>query len=151
MIMQATASTHFRTGVFATTLALLALVLSPNALSKDFYKWQDEQGVTHYSAHPPRGDKASTKIRATNIKGKAAPAKSSAPKNEAPAATKPTSVEKAASKKDPQACKRARTNLKTLQEHGRVRVKEGDDYRFLSDEEHKANQLRAKKEIKTAC
>jgi glutaredoxin len=41
-------------------LVLLACVLSGVASAESFYKWVDDQGVTHYSQSPPSGGRANT-------------------------------------------------------------------------------------------
>lgn len=134
-------------------LALSALILCAPASAKDFYKWKDDNGVTHYSAHPPK-DKSAQTVRATNITGEAPTtpaskpnnAESSAPKEAAPAeeiAQKPI--------KDPEICKSARKNLKTLKENGRVKVQDGDSYRYLGEKEHQDKIKEMNKLIKTNC
>ncbi|GAB3111790.1 DUF4124 domain-containing protein [Aestuariicella hydrocarbonica] len=120
------------------SLTLVALgftltCLSGQALSKDFYKWEDAAGVTHYSAQPPK-DRPSIKVRATNIRDTAsAPQSSNAPADKKAAAA--NTAAPAAYQKDPERCAAAQKNLKTMQEHARIRIKEGDEYRYLTPEE----------------
>ncbi len=126
-------------------LSLSLCVLSSGAQSsKDFYKWEDENGVVHYSAHPPK-DKDNTKVRTTNIYGEPAP-------------TGPTSAEKAITEntesvpaKDAKRCAIARKNLKTLKEKSRVKIKDGDGYRVLTPKEMSEKIEMAKKIIKQEC
>lgn len=49
-----------------TTKILLVAVLLASAmpaLAGKFYKWVDDQGVTHYDAKPPAGERASEPVR----------------------------------------------------------------------------------------
>lgn len=127
-------------------LGVALLCLSQLALSsKDFYKWEDEDGVTHYSAHPSK-DHASSKVRATNIKGSET-SSAAATEDSAKPATQATEE----LPKDPQRCAQAKKNLKTLQEKSRVRIKEGDDYRYLAPEEVAEQIKTAQQIIKEEC
>ncbi|MGH1372604.1 MAG: DUF4124 domain-containing protein [Cellvibrionaceae bacterium] len=126
------------------SLSLCALS-SPGHSSKDFYKWEDENGVVHYSAHPPK-DKANTKVRTTNIYGEAAPTGPSAAEKAIAENTKEEVVPK-----DPKRCAAARKNLKTLTEKSRIRIKEGDDYRFLTPAEIGDKTKTAREIIKQEC
>ncbi len=125
------------------SLSLCALS-SPSHSSKDFYKWEDENGVVHYSAHPPK-DKANTKVRTTNIYGEAAPS--------GPSTAEKVIAESAeqAPPKDPKRCAAAKKNLKTLTEKSRIRIKEGDDYRFLTPAEIGDKTKTAREIIKQEC
>jgi len=129
----------------AGTLCLSLLLFSHSSLSsKDFYKWEDENGVVHYSAHPPK-DKPNTKVRTTNIYGETA--QESSPKGENSAAN----TEEEAFPKDPKRCTAARKNLDTLKNKARIRIKDGDDYRYLAPEEIKEQLRTAQEIIKEDC
>jgi hypothetical protein len=135
----------------------LGLMICGDAISKDFYRWTDENGTTHYSSLPPT-DKPSTKVHTSNIKGEPAPAASTQPAEE-PASATPTSFDESASAPaDPKVsaqnkenCKRAKFNLKTLKEKPRIRVKEGDDYRFIDQKERKEKIKESEKLVKKFC
>lgn len=126
-------------------LSLSLCFLSAGAhSSKDFYKWEDDKGVVHYSAHPPK-DKANTKVRTTNIYGEPAP-------------TGPSTAEKAIAEntegkpiKNAKNCALARKNLKTMTEKSRIKIKDGDNYRVLTPEEINKKIATAKQIIKQDC
>lgn len=124
----------------------LCAVSSASHSSKDFYKWEDENGVVHYSAHPPK-DKANTKVRTTNIYGEPAPTGPSA----AEKAIAESAEAEPAPKKDPKRCAAARKNLKTLTEKSRIRIKDGDEYRFLTPAEIGDKTKTAREIIKQEC
>lgn len=124
-------------------LGITLMCLSNPTLSKDFYKWQDAEGVTHYSSQPSKEYK-SVKVRASNIKDSAttdsdSPAETGNNANnsdstaaEPAAANTPASAEHT---KDPERCAVARQNRKTMEENSRIRMKDGDEYRYLTPEE----------------
>jgi len=129
-------------------LCLPVLLLSNSVNSKDFYKWQDDDGVTNYSAHPPRNERAAQKVRATNLTGAAA----AKPASKAETKTETAAAEQAVpSKKNSERCAAAQKNLKTLQERARVRIKEGDSFRYLSPEEKQDMEKSTRKQIEEAC
>lgn len=141
-------------------LASLATLASTDALSKDFYRWTDENGTTHYSSLPPT-DKPSEKVHTSNIKGSPTAAKAQEPAKEAAAAAvkeKDNFDESANAPETPEAkaqrkenCKRAKFNLKTLKDKPRIRVKEGDDYRYIDQKERKAKIKESEKAVKQYC
>lgn len=127
------------------SLSLCALSSASHS-SKDFYKWEDENGVVHYSAHPPKDKtKANTKVRTTNIYGEPAPT--------GPSVAEKTVAETAEQElpKDPKRCAAAKKNLKTLTEKSRIRIKDGDDYRFLTPSEIGEKTKTAREIIKQEC
>ncbi len=129
----------------AGTLCLSLLLFSHSSLSsKDFYKWEDENGVVHYSAHPPK-DKPNTKVRTTNIYGDPAAAP---PKKELEAVASASEEELP---KDPERCAAARKNLETMKNNARIKVKEGDSFRFLGPEEIEKQMNTAREIIKQDC
>lgn len=112
-------------------LGLTLMCLSSNSLAKDFYRWQDADGVTHYSAQPSKEYK-SVKVRASNIRdGEAAEHDSADNTDEKTAADSAQPVDE----KDPERCTAAQQNRKTLEENSRIRIKDGDEYRYLTPEE----------------
>lgn len=140
-------------------LASLSLMASSDALSKDFYRWTDENGTTHYSSLPPT-DKASEKVHTSNIKGNPPAAKPEEAKETVPAVVKerenfdesvsaPETAEVKAQRREN--CKRAKFNLKTLKEKPRIRIKEGDEYRYIDQKERKAKIKESEKAVKKFC
>jgi hypothetical protein len=128
-------------------VALLgALISSAPASAKEFYKWQDDQGVTHYAAHPPK-DRNSVKVRATNTQG-TPPAEASEEENTEQQANATATAARA---KNPERCAQARKNLNALNNKPRVRIKEGDSYRYLTAEEVTEHRRTAQKIIRDEC
>lgn len=121
-------------------LTLFFVVVSGSAVAKDFYRWTDSEGTTHYSETPPKNVSA-TKVRASNTKMPAngySPAASPVDTDEqtetgtSAAAAPPASN----TDTDSQRCSAARSNAKTLQEKSRIRVKDDNgEYRYLDSEE----------------
>ncbi len=131
--------------LLSSALCLSLLLFSHSSLSsKDFYKWEDENGVVHYSAHPPK-DKPNTKVRTTNIYGETADELSSKEEK-----TQANTAEEEFPK-DPKRCAAARKNLDTLKNKARIRIKDGDDYRYLAPEEIKEQLKTAQEIIKQDC
>ncbi len=131
--------------LLSSALCLSLFLFSHSSLSsKDFYKWEDENGVVHYSAHPPK-DKPNTKVRTTNIYGEPVAEK---PKKESKTVAKATEEE---FPKDPERCAAARKNLKTMKNNARIKVKEGDSFRFLGPEEVEQQMNTAREIIKQDC
>ncbi|MCV6614517.1 MAG: DUF4124 domain-containing protein [Cellvibrionaceae bacterium] len=128
----------------ALGIALLGGSLSSPELSaaKKFYKWVDKDGVVHYSATPPKGQKAEL---ITTLTGR-----SSTPVKQKPAETK---AEKKATEaiaepaKDPALCKRAQRNLKVLESNHRVRIKGEDGNLSMLSHEQKQKQIDAAKKV----
>jgi hypothetical protein len=137
---------HYR-ALASGLLCLLVLVISSSASSKDFYKWQDDDGLTHYSAHPPRNQRPAEKVRATNTTGTPAPTKEPASRDKPEAETEQVTT----SKKNSESCAIAQKNLKTLQERARVRIKEGGSFRYLTPVEKQDMEKSSREKIKEAC
>lgn len=141
--------------LFCTSLAM-----SPSAVSKDFYRWTDANGTTHYTLHPPKG-KESEKVHTMGGKSKSfnskpsatAAAKPEEPTEQAvdsePEETPPDTPQQIAQKKEN--CERAKNNIKALQEKARVRIKDGDNYRFLGEDEVKKQIIKSKEAVKKFC
>ena len=156
--MNRSAEHHKAIVCMSILLFFTSFSMSPSAISKDFYRWTDENGSTHYALHPPKGKK-SEKVRTMGGKFKTLDVKPSntaavkAPTEPAvdsePEATPPDTPQQIAQKKEN--CKRAKSNLKSMQEKARVRVKDGDDYRFLGEDEVKKQIKESKKAVKKYC
>ncbi len=133
------------------SLSLFAAVtLAAAGYTDTYYKWVDDQNITHYGKRPP-ADRESTEVHTSGLRSAPAPAPSTSAKEEA---GKPGNIKTAEGKliKDPEVCKRARTNLKTLQESALIRQKdEYGDVRVLSEEEKASEINRAKDAIKLNC
>lgn len=152
-----------------TCLAIAVATVPAQAASK-FYKWTDEQGVTHYTIDPPPATaKASSEVKVrnpyTSVDAPAAPADGKAAGGAAAgkddkAKGKDKEKDKDTAKKDDKAgderyaerCQKLRADLQTIQEHARVRVSDsGGEARTLSDEEKSAKQDEIQRQIKAFC
>ncbi|MGH8493635.1 MAG: DUF4124 domain-containing protein [Moraxellaceae bacterium] len=155
-----------------STLATLitAILLTTTAGAAQFYKWTDDQGVTHYSEEPPPASASKSsevKVRTrlpsgaqTQIDKEAKPVDDknakSQPKKDDKAAPDKTSTDKAADNQTPEQyqekCKALKANLETMQSHGRVREadKEGN-LRALSEEEKQRRMDETQRGIKAYC
>lgn len=131
---------------------LLLCGLSNAYASKNFYKWVDEKGVTHYSAHPPaKAQDEATKVRTTNLKADE-PVPAETGKDDTPAATPPLQGT-VVRDKSPELCKQARQNLKAFEENARLRLKDEKtgEMRYLTPDEIQAQKDLANKQVKDNC
>ncbi len=117
----------------------------------EVYKWTDDDGITNYTALPPL-NRPSEKVRSaagpsyddSSESDDATPNNDSATEDDDQVATE------AAIKPDPERCAQAQSNLKTLTEKARIRVKDGADYRYLTPEEI-TEQTRINRQIIEDC
>ncbi len=138
--------------MYKTLLLLLGLittlVFTSIGAAETYYKWVDDDNVTHYSKQPPKG-RDFTKIQTST--GHSAPV---AAKDANQVSNDKTAQTTAAAGpvKDKVICKQAQANLKTMQEHARIRQKDqyGEE-RLLTDEEKAEEIRRAREAIKTNC
>ncbi len=160
------------------TLAAIvtATLLSTSVSAAQFYKWTDEQGVTHYSEAPPPssvGKASEVKVRTklpsgakeildnqqkivddkskNNALGKD---KAVGKKNDDK--TAPSTAAATPDQKTPEQyaekCKMLRENLETLQTRGRIREANADgSVRALPDEEKQQRLDETQRQIKAFC
>ncbi len=131
--------------------ALTLLINHQTFASKDFYKWEDENGTIHYSGQPPRDKEEATVVRTTNIHG-------TEPSNTNSANNKPDTPKKAvastqARTKSPERCQWAKKTLQILQESPRIRIHEegAEDSRLITQEEQAERKKEAQKAITDHC
>jgi len=142
-----------------------ALVASP-VMANQFYKWTDEQGVTHYSEEPPpqaAKNAAEVKVQTRTPSGAAAAVEGLQKQREAAAKAmtdaakdKKTSAGTPPAKADKsqyaERCKQLRANLETMESHGRVsETDEKGEKRALPDEEKNKRMDETKRQIKAFC
>ncbi len=131
----------------------LLLALSPLCLAASIYKWVDAQGVTHFDAQPPPGQKATVISPAI--------ATPPPPRPEVPAST-PVGDQRAADAKVKKRlaernamlkvfCDKARTNLAQLQNDPRVREEVNGEPRRLTEEERQTRLIETRKAIEENC
>lgn len=152
------------TTVLSIFLGLLLASTTVSAAQK-FFKWTDEKGVTHYSEAPPEDPK--TKTSAVKVQTKLPsgslsksedkkdnekkPSKSSEAATKSDIKTPATATEKTADKYA-EKCKKLNANLKSMQEHPRVRVtNDKGESRILSQEEKDSQTDDIQREIKAFC
>ena len=136
-------------------LLLLASIAASYAFAaKTYYKWVDDEGVTHYSERKPQGTNAQevnvftgrSEPTTNNVTGK--------PLENDQAATESTDEEvDPEALKDPERCKIAQKNLETMQNNNRIRMKDpaSGEYRFLSEQEKQQQMADAQKAIEESC
>ena len=131
------------------SLSLTSLLMIPMMTqAATYYRWVDDNKVTHYTMDIPEGREYEI-VKTIGGKGVSPPP---APSKKVTSNTKPVQTKENKPKKDPAVCEKARANLKTLQEHARIRQKnEYGEEVLLSEEEKEAEIQRAKEAVKTYC
>jgi hypothetical protein len=148
----------------STLLALIFVVatgLSGSALSgeKGYYKWDDKKGNPHHSDRPPpagveyqfiateSGRSRRVTAEQSRTQGLPSPTRTTSPTEAQQKAT-----EKAAAvDKNPALCDQARANLDTLNSKARVRIRDGDDIRYLSEEEKEIQRQKSRDLMAVHC
>lgn len=150
-------------------IGLLLFGLQQPVFSKTYYKWVDEEGVTHYEASPPKAE-ARTKTPVEKIKtsnklprdAKLAQERLESQREARDQAKKDTTSAKEKSKRAQaideyeqqvkENCEISRNNLNILQQSPRVREKDDKgEFRFLSEEEHQNRIKEAQKYVTEHC
>ncbi|MDQ2078112.1 DUF4124 domain-containing protein [Marinimicrobium sp. ABcell2] len=112
-------------------IALLVLAALPTS-ADTIYRWVDDNGVTQYTAHPPR-ERESTRVNTRS--GRSAPVDNTTQSS----ASEPSPAEEPTAQAEPpgneEPCQVARQNLNTLERGGRIRVEGSDGPRFMGEEE----------------
>lgn len=135
----------------ALSLLLTSLLLVPlNVHAATYYRWVDENKVTHYTSDAPEGREYEV---VKTMGGKSTPTPRQAPRestNDNKSAA--PQVTDGSPKKDKEICKTAQENLRTLQDHALVRQKnEYGEEVVLTDEQKEKEIQRAKQAVKTYC
>lgn len=148
----------------------LGLGITAGAIAGKFYKWTDENGVTHYSAVAPQGKESDTLDIRTGEKRPATdgvgdntdrPASPTAVKNKTEKAPEKSEQELRAAKQKARArqaqrkknCETAQKNAEILRTRARVRVNDPDtgELRYLSPDEKQAKEDATAKNIEENC
>ena len=144
-----------------SAIAFTCIASTPAIAAKNYYKWTDANGVTHYSAQRPHdieseavsissgrkisGDTSTENESASTEKRNIKPA-GTTEKDLAPGETAEVF------EKDDERCKMAKGILETLKNYTRVRTQdENGEYKFLDDKEKAARTSEAQKAIKESC
>ena len=136
----------------ATTCLVLGVSVQA---AQEFYKWKDKDGVTHYSATPPKTESTET-VRTTNLDpgeteaadgGDEATSGSDEPgSNDKQASASPKPPAKNAAE-----CEKARKNLETLETTPRIRMPDGDGFRYLTPAEIEEQKSLNRQAIDVDC
>ena len=146
-----------KVAVFALALATLGLGSSTALAERGYYKWVDARGNPQHSDRPPPGgveyEFVSTE---TGFKRRVRPEDQnedmSAPSMPAVSRSSNKSApEQVAVEKDPALCDRAKANLDTLNSQARVRIRDGEEIRYLTPEEIETQKIKAEKTIGLHC
>lgn len=148
--------------LFLATIIIVGAIFSVQSDAKEFYRWVDDDGVTHYTVAAPK-DRPSTLIRtqigagSSQSSSGAIPASRVLPGDETGSAPKPQTTEAAKPEEqmtalDPQRCSVARANVETLNNHARIKVTGADgSIRYLSDDELNEKRAEAEAAIRESC
>lgn len=142
------------------TFLFIAFVLMATALPGHaaVYKWTDPDGKVHYGHAPPPG-MTSEKL-SPGHPGTPAPPPPDMPSDtasgEAGATTtappeESSDAPRSKDGKDAEYCARAQENLKLLLSGQRLRIKQGDEYHFITDEERARHLDETQKQIQRFC
>ena len=148
-----------------TIAALFGALLATPVMAAQYYKWIDDQGVTHYTeTPPPETAKGATEVKVQtrtpsgaeaaveNLqKQREAATKSltDAEKKKTPEKTSPSKADKAA---NAERCKKLQANLVIMETNGRVsELVEKGEKRYLTEEEKTKRMDDARKQIKVLC
>lgn len=130
-------------------LVALTLILPLNASAEQVYRWVDDEGVTHFSAHPPKG-RASESLQTQTGHSEPVDYSSQYPRPKTQS-NPPQSASAVAEQPSPQeldeACRRARQNVQTLQDGGRIAVEAEDGSARYLDEQERAERLEQARQI----
>lgn len=130
---------------FITLAAITTCFISASNMAEEYYKWVDEQGVTHYGEQAPKNTDAS--------KGRTQTGHSThTPYEVKEKATETASTASTDGLKDPERCKSAKSNLDIINTSSRIKVK-GDDgeFSYLSPDEIAKRKKEAQQAAKESC
>ncbi|WP_020207896.1 DUF4124 domain-containing protein [Gilvimarinus chinensis] len=115
--------------------------------AETFYKWEDENGNTHFGTRPPNGVK-STAIQPKTGHSEPVDYSHMTPEQQ----NAQSSSAQAEAQKDPERCEAARQNAEVLGRGGRVRESTDDgSFRYLSEEEKAERLQQAQEAINESC
>lgn len=134
-----------------------------SSLAAKYYKWVDENGVTHYSAQPPaagEGEVIKVKSGASSDKDQAmkrleerrSRLEQDAATRNNPEADAQAAADKANKEAAKQQCEQYRKNLKVMTENSRVKEMGADgEARMLPEEERQERIRKAQEFVKEYC
>lgn len=142
------------------TLAALCLATGLNILNaaagETYYRWVDDRGnPMHSDRPPPKGIDYEVITTGSSFKREVTAQEGAVPLQVKPSPSNDFEVskkEKAASKKNPEYCARARDNLTQLNTKARIRTRnEQGEVHFLSDEQKETERKKAQEAINAYC
>lgn len=145
-----------------STILVLSIASVPLA-AETIYRWQDDRGNLVVSDRPPEdGTVAYETVRigrsamASAFRNPAESEPASGPETDAPVGAGDRGSRAAPGggepEKDPEACRTARENLKTLETFARIRTKdENGEYYYLTEEEKELRREQAREAIRVFC
>lgn len=136
-------SNKIRSTIFLTAILAAGLISVAAVAAEDYYKWTDDEGVTHYSARKPHNREAEAISIRTGERSTVPTGSSSGEKqpSQRPAATENTETDNT-KLVDPERCKVARSNLDVLRNNAKVRMKDENGEIHYLNEEEKAEKAR---------
>jgi len=138
-------------------LTALASVVSVSAYAaKNYYKWVDENGVTHYTARKPHDVNAEVISVTTGLprddSGQPVQIEDEPAAGAAGGEQTETAASAPADNKDPERCAAAQNNLQIISENNRIRERQEDgSTRFLTPEEIQQRKDLAQRAIDESC
>ncbi len=138
-----------------TMVLALSATLCPTLSAEQYYKWVDDQGVTHYSAEKPE-DRDANRVRANNPPSSSQDEALERLKNqrqqtkkEREASQENEEEEKKSENGDKEACEKHRKNLQTLKTTTNVRRKnpETGELETMAEDEREAMIEKTKKAL----
>lgn len=146
-----------RRAMLLTAMIAIGFSSVPAGAARDYYKWTDDEGVTHYSARPPHNRVAEV-VSVTTGERTAVPASGSDSSQGSSASTPDTESDTQtaatdpAKLKDPERCQNARDNLEVLSNNAKVRMRnESGDIHYLTEEEKAEKSREFQKAIDESC
>lgn len=131
-------------------LAGLSLAASTALAAEHYFKWQDANGVWHYTQQPPPEGVASERINVST--GRSEPEQAPAPATESPEAAAAAANNAEVEKRRREACQAARTNVATMEANPTVTMLNADGtQRTLSPEETQRQLDLARAQVTLYC
>lgn len=132
--------------------ALLAGLTTLPALAEDVYRWVDDEGVTHFTAHPPKSRQSDQLHTQTGHSEPVDYSKQYSTGDEPPQERADSQNQGPSQAELDDACQRARDNLRTLERGGRIAEQTEDgSRRYLSEEDKAERAERARQIIEETC
>ena len=148
--------------LFCVALALACglMTASVSHAERGYYKWVDSKGNPHHSDRPPPNGVAYEFISTdTGLKRRVDPRAEDEEPPEGWASAMPPEQEdtpnaaeqQASIEKDPEVCDQARANLDSLNSKARVRIRDDNGIRYLTEQEKELQRKKAQDLIAVHC